>query len=159
VRAGLRDFQPAPHRIAEVGEFSGVRYVDDSKATNTHAAKTSLLAYPSVVWVAGGVAKGQEFDELVVEIHDRLRGVVLLGRDAGVIRDALARHAPDIPVIVVERNETSVMGEVVDAAAGLARPGDVVLLAPWCASWDMFTDYTERGRAFADAALQQGSAS
>ena len=159
VRAGLRDFQPAPHRIAEVGEFSGVRYVDDSKATNTHAAKTSLLAYPSVVWVAGGVAKGQEFDDLVVEIHDRLRGVVLLGRDAGVIRDALARHAPDIPVIVVERNETGVMGEVVDAAAGLARPGDVVLLAPGCASWDMFTDYAERGRAFADAVLQQGSPS
>ncbi len=159
VRAGLRDFQPAPHRIAEVGEFSGVKYVDDSKATNTHAAKTSLLAYPSVVWVAGGVAKGQEFDDLVVEIHDRLRGVVLMGRDAGVIRDALARHAPDVPVIVVERNETSVMGEVIDAAAGLARPGDVVLLAPGCASWDMFTDYTERGRAFADAVLQQGSPS
>jgi UDP-N-acetylmuramoylalanine--D-glutamate ligase len=159
VRAGLRDFQPAPHRIAEVGEFSGVKYVDDSKATNTHAAKTSLLAYPSVVWVAGGVAKGQEFDDLVVEIHDRLRGVVLMGRDAGVIRDALARHAPDVPVIVVERTETSVMGEVVDAAAGLARPGDVVLLAPGCASWDMFTDYTERGRAFADAVLQQGSPS
>ena len=82
-----------------------------------------------------------------------------MGRDAEVIRDALARHAPDVPVIIVERNETSEMGEVVEAAARLARPGDVVLLAPGCASWDMFTDYTERGRAFAKAVLGQDAES
>lgn len=151
VRDGLRDFAPAPHRIATVGEFSGVTFVDDSKATNAHAAETSLKAFESVVWIAGGLAKGQEFDDLVRNVRNRLRGVVLLGADAGVILDALGRHAPDIPVLVVERTDTSAMAEVVDAACRMANTGDVVLLAPGCASWDMYRDYTERGRAFVEA--------
>jgi UDP-N-acetylmuramoylalanine--D-glutamate ligase len=151
VRDGLRQFSPAPHRIAPVGEVAGVTFVDDSKATNAHAAQTSLRAFESVVWIAGGLAKGQDFDDLVRNVRDRLRGVVLLGTDAGVIRDALSRHAPDVPVIVVERTDTRAMSDVVDAAFGIAISGDVVLLAPGCASWDMYKDYTERGQAFVDA--------
>jgi UDP-N-acetylmuramoylalanine--D-glutamate ligase len=149
VREGLRSFEPAGHRIADVGEVDGVRYVDDSKATNGHAAQTSLLAYESVVWIAGGMAKGQDFDELVERTRSRLRGAVLLGVDRAVVRDALARHAPDVPVVEVERTDTGAMDEVVDAAAALARPGDTVLLAPGCASWDMYRDYAHRGEEFA----------
>lgn len=154
VRDGLRNFEPAAHRIADVAEHGGVRYVDDSKATNAHAAATSLRAYESVVWIAGGLAKGQRFDELVREVGGRLRAAVLLGTDAGVIADALTRHAPDVPVIVVERTDTGAMSEAVEAARERALPGDVVLLAPGCASWDMFDDYTHRGRSFVDAVGQ-----
>jgi UDP-N-acetylmuramoylalanine--D-glutamate ligase len=166
VRDGLRGFRPDGHRIALVAMRDGVTWVDDSKATNPHAALASLLAYDPVVWVAGGLAKGASFDDLVRTVAGRLRGAVLLGRDRDVIAEALARHAPDVPVIVVDTRETSVtegdhasvgatpMGRVVAAAAGLARPGDTVLLAPGCASQDMFTDYAARGDAFA-AAVQE----
>jgi UDP-N-acetylmuramoylalanine--D-glutamate ligase len=151
VRDGLRAFEPDGHRIAEVAVLDGVRYVDDSKATNPHAAQSSLAAYEPVVWVAGGLAKGARFDDLVRAVRTRLRGVVLLGQDRGVIADALARHAPDVPVIEIGGGDTSVMDRVVGAAADLAQPGDTVLLAPGCASMDMFANYGARGDAFAEA--------
>lgn len=156
VKQGLIDFQPAGHRIAEVGVVSGVRYVDDSKATNCHAASTSLAAYEHVVWIAGGLAKGQQFDELVQTHKKRMRAVVLLGADRGVIAEAIARHAPEVPVFEVESAETSAMAEVVGLAAQAAVPGDTVLLAPGCASWDMFRDYAQRGDAFAEAVRALG---
>jgi len=155
VRAGLRAFVPDAHRIATVAEVGGVTWVDDSKATNPHAAGASLAAYPSVVWVAGGLAKGASFDDLVAGARDRLRAAVLIGRDRELVATALARHAPEVPVVTVDPPETVRMGDVMDrvvaAAAGLARPGDTVLLAPACASMDMFTDYAARGDAFATA--------
>jgi UDP-N-acetylmuramoylalanine--D-glutamate ligase len=157
VRDGLRSFRPDGHRIAVVATQDGITWVDDSKATNPHAARSSLQAYDPVVWIAGGLAKGARFDDLVVAVRDRLRGVVLVGRDRDVIAGALSRHAPDVPVIVVDGDETEgdhggrAMERVVGAAAELARPGDTVLLAPGCASMDMFTNYAERGDAFADA--------
>ena len=152
VRDGLRAFRPDGHRIAHVAESQGVTWIDDSKATNPHAAQSSLGAFEHVVWVAGGLAKGARFDDLVLAARDRLRGVVLLGRDRAVIAEALSRHAPDVPVIDVGADETGApMERVVDAAAGLARSGDTVLLAPGCASMDMFLNYGARGDAFADA--------
>ncbi len=151
VRDGLRSFVPDGHRIADVGEVAGVRYVDDSKATNPHAARSSLQAYEQVVWIAGGLAKGAGFDDLVTTVRDRLRGVVLLGRDRDVIAQALSRHAPDVRVIEVAEADTSAMDRVVQAAADLAGPGDTVLLAPGCASMDMFANYGARGDAFAAA--------
>jgi len=156
VRDGLLAFTPAGHRIATVAVIDEVTYIDDSKATNTHAAATSLRAYPSIVWIAGGMAKGQDFDELVLEAAPRLRGVVLLGVDRDVISEALRRHAPQVPVKIVERVETDAMVEVVAAARALARAGDTVLLAPGCASWDMFRDYAERGDLFAAEVLRRG---
>ena len=158
VRDGLRAFRFDNHRIATVATTDGVRYVDDSKATNPHAALSSLLAYDPVVWIAGGLAKGAHFDDLVTATRDRLRAAVLLGRDRDVIAEALARHAPDVPVITVEGNETdtghAAMERAVVAARDLAQPGDTVLLAPGCASMDMFTSYADRGDAFA-AAVQR----
>jgi len=163
VRDGLRAFQPDGHRIAHVAETGGVTWVDDSKATNPHAAQSSLQAYEPVVWLAGGLAKGARFDELVRAVKGRLRGVVLLGADRGVIADALARHAPDVPVVDVGGREDGPTGSTMDravaAAADLARQGDTVLLAPGCASMDMFANYGERGDAFADAVRRRaGSA-
>ncbi|MEQ4206008.1 UDP-N-acetylmuramoyl-L-alanine--D-glutamate ligase [Actinopolymorpha sp. B9G3] len=149
VRAGLAGFVLEPHRIQRVAERDGVVYVDDSKATNAHAALASLLAYDSVVWVAGGLAKGQDFGDLVHAVKDRLRGVVLLGRDRELIASAIARHAPDVPVIEVADSDTEVMDRAVGAAGRLAQPGDTVLLAPGCASFDLFTSYSARGDAFA----------
>ena len=152
VREGLIAFRPDGHRIAFVAEADDIAWVDDSKATNPHAAQSSLQAYDHVVWVAGGLAKGARFDDLVTAVRERLRGVVLLGRDRQVIADALSRHAPDVPVIQLGDGETGdPMERVVDAAAGLARSGDTVLLAPGCASMDMFANYGARGDAFADA--------
>ena len=156
VREGLRSFVPAGHRIADVATIDGVRYVDDSKATNGHAAATSLAAYDSVVWIAGGLAKGQEFDDLVIASAKRLRAVVLLGQDRSRIAEALARHAPQVPVHDVAASDTSAMAEVVRLAAQAAQPGDTVLLAPGCASWDMFRDYAARGDAFAEAVKALG---
>lgn len=151
VRDGLRAFTPEPHRIAEVATIGQVRWVDDSKATNPHAAAASLAAFPSVVWIAGGLLKGAEVDDLVAGVADRLRGVVLLGRDRARIAEAVARHAPEVPVIDVPDTDTGAMDTIVVAAAGLALPGDVVLLAPAAASMDMFDNYGARGDAFAAA--------
>lgn len=151
IRDGLRAWQPAAHRIAHVATFNEVTYIDDSKATNTHAAMTSLTAYPSVVWIAGGMAKGQDFDELVLATANRIKGVVLLGVDQEHIAAALTKHAPQIPVTKVTDTDTSAMELVVQAAANYAKPGDTVLLAPGCASWDMFKDYSHRGQVFAQA--------
>ncbi|CAM5419391.1 UDP-N-acetylmuramoylalanine--D-glutamate ligase OS=Streptomyces fumanus OX=67302 GN=murD PE=3 SV=1 [Streptomyces fumanus] len=126
-------------------------YVDDSKATNTHAAEASLAAYGSVVWIAGGLAKGATFDELVAGAAHRLRGVVLIGADRALIREALTRHAPQVPVVDLDRTDTGAMLQAVQEARRLARPGDTVLLAPACASMDMFANYNQRGDAFAEA--------
>ena len=151
VRDGLRGFRADAHRNALVAAADGVAWVDDSKATNPHAAAASLAAYPSVVWVAGGLLKGADVDDLVRDAAPRLRAVVLLGTDRQPFLDALRRHAPDVPVVEVERLDTGAMLDVVSAARGLARPGDTVLLAPAAASMDVFRDYAHRGRAFADA--------
>jgi UDP-N-acetylmuramoylalanine--D-glutamate ligase len=164
VAAGLRGYAPGAHRGAVVAEANGVRWLDDSKATNPHAAAASLAAHDRVVWIAGGLLKGAEVDDLVLAHRGRLAGVVVLGVDRGAILDALARHAPEVPVVDVgaghdgpmdsvgSTGESDPMTRAAQAAAAMARPGDVVLLAPAAASMDMFRDYAARGDAFAAAA-------
>ncbi|MET4223370.1 UDP-N-acetylmuramoyl-L-alanine--D-glutamate ligase [Oerskovia enterophila] len=155
VREGLRAFRPGEHRIQRVATVDGVTYVDDSKATNPHAASASLGAYEpgSVVWIAGGLAKGATYDELVRARLSRLRAVVLIGADPAPIEGALARHAPDVPVVRIDPGDTgTVMQRAVERARDLAVPGDTVLLAPASASMDQFTSYAARGEAFAQAA-------
>jgi UDP-N-acetylmuramoylalanine--D-glutamate ligase len=162
----LSSFRVGPHRAHVVAEIDGVTYVDDSKATNPHAAHASIAAYPRVVWIAGGLLKGASVDELVSDVSNRLVGAVLIGRDRALVANALSRHAPDVPVVevvtgedseVLETNESDVnsvtrlMTAVVAAARRLAGEGDTVLLAPAGASFDQFSGYAERGDAFAAA--------
>ncbi len=164
VRDGLRKFSVGPHRAELVRELGGVSFVDDSKATNPHAARSSILAHTRVVWLAGGLLKGASVDELVAEVADRLAAAVLIGRDAIQIAQALARHAPDVPVVRVGAgddagvNQTQtadnpdvIMAAAVHVAAGLAHDGETVLLAPAAASLDMFRDYGHRGDSFTSA--------
>jgi UDP-N-acetylmuramoylalanine--D-glutamate ligase len=108
--------------------------------------------------VAGGLLKGADVDDLVRQAAPRLRAVVLLGTDRQPFREALARHAPDVPVVEVDRLDTGAMLDVVTAARGLARPGDTVLLAPAAASMDCFRDYAQRGDLFAEAVVGPGTA-
>jgi UDP-N-acetylmuramoylalanine--D-glutamate ligase len=156
IAAGLRSFRPGGHRNVLIATVGGVSYVDDSKATNPHAAEASLLAYRRVIWVAGGLLKGTSVDELLERVHDRLAGAVLLGVDAMIIEAALARHAPNVRRITVVGRNDGVMDQVVRAAAEMAQPGDVVLLAPAAASLDMFTSYAARGDAFAESVHRLG---
>lgn len=159
VAAALRGFTVAAHRAELVDTVDDVRYVDDSKATNPHAARTSLLAGGTMVWVAGGLLKGADVDPLVAEVSHVLRGVVLIGRDRGRIAEALSRHAPGVPVVELASGDDDgaaapdepqqTMDRAVAEAARMATGGDTVLLAPAAASMDMFTDYGHRGRSFA----------
>ncbi len=139
-------FRGGPHRLTSVGEIRGVAFVDDSKATNPHAAARALASYQRVVWIAGGRNKGLDFDELAAGARAQLVGVVLLGEAAGELEEALERAGYDGPVA-----RAASIGEAVMVGLGLAEPGDTVLLAPACASFDMFSSYVERGDAFTAA--------
>ncbi len=153
VAQGLRDLELAGHRIQPVAEHGGVRWIDDSKATNPHAADSALQAFESVVWIAGGQAKGTTFDQLVADHKHRMRAAIVYGVDRAEIVAALARHAPEVPTSVLDRQDTGVMDEVVAMAGAIAQAGDVVLLSPGCASLDLFASYADRGDKFA-AAIQ-----
>jgi UDP-N-acetylmuramoylalanine--D-glutamate ligase len=155
IRAAMATFHVDHHRTETVVLHDEVLWVDDSKATNPHAAAASLRAYPSVVWIVGGLLKGVDISELVTANAERLRAAVLIGIDRDAVRAAFARHAPDLPVFEVETTETTeVMRIAVGLSAAVAEPGDTVLLAPAAASMDQFTDYADRGRRFAAAVLE-----
>ncbi|TDT32809.1 UDP-N-acetylmuramoylalanine--D-glutamate ligase [Naumannella halotolerans] len=151
VRDGLRASTPLKHRMQLLATTDGIDWIDDSKATNPAAAEASLASHDSVVWIAGGQAKGATFDDLVRRHAPRLRAAVLIGVDAERIAEALRRHAPQVPLIHLEATDSGVMRQAVERAHELARPGDAVLLAPGAASHDMWSDFAARGRDFAAA--------
>lgn len=151
VAEGLRNLELAGHRIQQVAQASGIRWIDDSKATNPHAANSSMRAFDSIVWIAGGQAKGTTFDDLVAAHSSKLRAAILIGVDRHVIAEALASHAPQVPVLVIDSTGDDAMPKAVEAAMRFAVSGDVVLLAPGCASLDMYSSYGERGDVFAAA--------
>lgn len=152
VRDALGDFRLDPHRIDVIAVSDGVAWVDDSKATNAHAAASSLSAYPGAIWVLGGQFKGVDISELVAQVGPRVKAAIVIGVERDEVVSAFGRHAPAVPVIEVDDAHTeSVMTRVVRAAAEIAEDGDVVLLAPAAASFDQFTSYADRGNAFAAA--------
>lgn len=153
VQQGLRQFTGEPHRMATIAQIDGVRWVNDSKATNAAAAAASLAAYPQIVWIAGGLLKGASVEDLVAGAAASLRAVILIGADREVIAEAVRRHAPDVPLVRVDPGETGLMSAVVASAAVQAHAGDVVLLAPAAASMDQFRDYAHRGEEFERAVL------
>ena len=159
IQKALQEFKPGRHRIETVYESNLVSWVNDSKATNPHAASASLMSHLSVVWIAGGLAKGAEMSSLVQRCKGRIKAAILIGADRQLIIDALQEHAPDIPRVLVDApadytrggDSNSLMEAVVSQAAKLVAPGDTVLMAPACASMDQFISYADRGDRFAAA--------
>ena len=159
IREALKTFKPGRHRIEEVADINGIKWVDDSKATNPHAAAASIMSHFSVVWIAGGLAKGADMEPLIERTWSRLKSAILIGEDRELIRGALMKFAPDLPVYLIDppasyqRGGTNndFMNQVVTQAAEIAEAGDVVLLAPACASMDQFISYADRGDRFAQS--------
>ncbi|MGA0565805.1 UDP-N-acetylmuramoyl-L-alanine--D-glutamate ligase [Rathayibacter sp. KR2-224] len=152
IHDALATFRLDPHRIETVAAHDGVLWVDDSKATNPHAADASLRAFENVVWIVGGDLKGVAIDDLVRRHADRLSGAVVIGLDQEPVLAAFRRHAPQVRVLAVASGETeTVMPQAVRFAARLAKEGDTVLLAPAAASLDQFADFADRGDRFAKA--------
>ena len=152
VRSALTDFTVDRHRTQQVAFADGIRWVDDSKATNPHAADAALRSFASVVWIAGGLLKGVDMSALVRAHAQRLRAAIIIGANPEPLIEAFGRHASHVPLFpVVPTEDEGVMSQAVRLAAAVARRGDVVLLAPAAASMDQFTDYADRGDRFAEA--------
>ncbi|MEY4042453.1 MAG: hypothetical protein RL529_20 [Actinomycetota bacterium] len=153
IREAIRNFKLDAHRIELVAEANGVRWIDDSKATNPHAADASLASFESVVWIVGGLLKGVDISELVKKYAAKLSAAVVIGKDRAAVLEALAQNAGRVPVVEIQAESgQAVMDEAVAAAAKYAKDQDVVLLAPAAASMDQFKDYADRGNSFAKAA-------
>lgn len=158
--ASLKQFTPGGHRIqtvatATTADGGAIRFVDDSKATNAHAAKASLNSFAdkSVVWIAGGLAKGSRFEQLVADQAHTIKAAVIIGRDQQPMLDAFKTSAPNIPLTIIDPADNGVIMErAVDAAGEYVQSGDVVLMAPACASMDQFKSYADRGNQFAQQA-------
>jgi UDP-N-acetylmuramoylalanine--D-glutamate ligase len=152
IRTAIKGFRPGRHRIETVYSANSINWVDDSKATNPHAAAASLLSHESVIWIAGGLAKGATMEALVERTAKRIRAAILIGTDRNLIESAMIKFCPDVPRVLIDGNSSDeLMKKVVTAAQALAKAGDTVLLAPACASMDQFTSYSDRGDRFAAA--------
>ena len=153
IKSGLKNFSPDHHRMELVINKNEINWIDDSKATNPHAAIASLLANFNVVWIAGGLAKGASMNELAQRCSSRIKSVILIGADRELIAEAFKEKSPAIEIYRVDQisDAKKLMEDVVFQAINIAKPGDTVLLAPACASMDQFNSYAERGQLFAQA--------
>jgi len=159
IQKALQAFRPGRHRIETIHEADGINWVDDSKATNPHATAASLMSHLSVVWIAGGLAKGADMDSMIQRCAPRIKAAILIGQDRGLIETALIKFAPTVPRILIDApadysrggESNSFMESIVAEAAKHAMAGDAVLLAPACASMDQFVSYADRGDRFAAA--------
>jgi UDP-N-acetylmuramoylalanine--D-glutamate ligase len=151
-RQALRNFRVSSHRIELVLEQNGVKYINDSKATNAHAAAASLSSFESSVWILGGQLKGVDISELIERFANRLRGAVIVGIDRTGIVAAFRKFAPDLPLVEIDEGD-EVMLKAITAASAWAKPGDAVILAPAAASMDQFASYQDRGEQFVKAVM------
>jgi UDP-N-acetylmuramoylalanine--D-glutamate ligase len=157
IKVGLKNFSPDHHRMELVLSKNEINWIDDSKATNPHAAAASLLSNFKVIWIAGGLAKGASMSDLVKRCASRIKAVILIGEDRELIAKAVEEHSPSVEVVRVDQKSDAktLMSDVVSAAIKIAQPGDTVLLAPACASMDQFDSYVQRGQLFAQAVKAQ----
>lgn len=159
IKAAIAGFTPGRHRIELIDEREGIRWIDDSKATNPHAALASLFAAPSNIWIAGGLLKDADIAPLVERARHQIKAVILIGRDAPIIERVFTQIAPEIPRHLISQPhsyikggaDNSLMEAIVQKARSLATSGDTVLMAPACASMDQFISYADRGDRFAQA--------
>jgi UDP-N-acetylmuramoylalanine--D-glutamate ligase len=159
IRQAIVAFTPGKHRIEKVLEKDGITWINDSKATNPHAAAASIMSALSVVWIAGGLAKGATMGDLVERVKARVKVAVLIGTDQELIAQEIRKQAPHVEIVAIQTpsnyvkggSNNSLMEEVVRVAASRAQSGDTVLLAPACASMDQFISYSDRGDRFSAA--------
>jgi UDP-N-acetylmuramoylalanine--D-glutamate ligase len=145
IRAGLKTFKNAPHRLEPVGVIKGVEYINDSKATNVDSVVYALGSYDkSLVWIAGGVDKGNDYNLIKDEVKKKVKALICLGKDNEKLKKAFGGVVPVI-------QETQSVKELVRMALQVAQQGDVVLLSPACASFDLFRNYEDRGTQFREA--------
>ena len=145
LRESLSDFQNVEHRLERVATVNGVTFINDSKATNVNSAWYALESMDRpVIWIAGGVDKGNDYSTLVPLVKQRVKAIVCLGKDNAKVHAAFAGMVPTI-------TDTDSAEAAVRTAYGLSEPGDAVLLSPACASFDLFENYEERGRRFKTA--------
>lgn len=152
IKHALSTFRLAPHRVQFVAEKDGVKFIDDSKATNAHAAKGSLASFDSVIWIVGGLLKGVDISPLVVASAKKLKAAVVIGADTSELERLFSEKLPDLPLRVMTGKP---MSQAVMVATELASSGDTVLLAPAAASMDQYRDYADRGEQFQKAVREQ----
>ena len=150
VKAGIASFTLDKHRLETILSKDGINWINDSKATNPHAASAALLSHLSNIWIAGGLAKGAKMDELIQRTSSRIKAAIIIGKDGELIATALSKHAPEVQLhrITGTSGAEELMDQVVSCALEIASAGDTVLLAPACASMDQFASYAERGNLF-----------
>ena len=148
IKKAIQSFKLAPHRVQLVAEVGGVRFIDDSKATNAHAAAGSLSSFESVIWIVGGLLKGVDVSELLVTQSKRLKAAIVIGADTSELERLFSEKLPQLPLRVMAGQP---MAQAVKMATELAQAGDTVLLAPAAASMDQYRDYAHRGQEFQKA--------
>jgi UDP-N-acetylmuramoylalanine--D-glutamate ligase len=154
IKSAIRAFRLDAHRMELISEKNGVTWIDDSKATNPHAAAASLNSFENIIWIVGGLLKGVDVSEVIESYAGRLKAAIVIGRERQSIIESLDKYAPGVRVIEIEQSD-EIMHDAVKAALSLAETGDTVLLAPAAASMDQFKDYADRGRKFAEQVYLQ----
>lgn len=148
IEEALQSFKNIPHRMEQIAEIDGVKYINDSKGTNVEATAYALTAYQKpLVWIAGGVDKGNDYSQIEDIVSERVKSLICLGKENDKLKSAFKSKVRDI-------RETQKMMEAVRWSFEIAKSGDVVLLSPACASFDLFKNYEDRGKAFAFAVRQ-----